>query len=95
MFVYRKLSFHPSFSLSITVRQQPTDTVDHYDGARIAYRARRAASLENRIVAQPSYASPAPTVGPTDILSVAGNRVCTQPLSLITHRSDEHSRRHR
>jgi hypothetical protein len=63
MFMYRKLWFNPSFSLSITVRQQPTDTVDHYDGARIAYRARRAASLENRIVAQPSYASPAPTCG--------------------------------
>ena len=42
MFLCRSLSFHPSFSF-YTLRQNLTDTVDHYGGARIAYRARRAA----------------------------------------------------
>jgi hypothetical protein len=45
MFVYRKLSFHPCFFSFYTLRQKPTDTVDHYGGVRIAYRACRAASL--------------------------------------------------
>ena len=45
MFLYRKLSFHPSFFSFYTLRQKLTDTVDHCGGVRIAYRAGRAASL--------------------------------------------------
>jgi hypothetical protein len=44
MFLYRKLSLHPVFPF-YSLRQKLTDSVDHHGGARIAYHARRAASL--------------------------------------------------
>jgi hypothetical protein len=56
MFMYRKLSFHPVFFSFYRLRQKPTDAVDHYGGARIAYRARLAASITPDLVIERSLA---------------------------------------